>query len=617
MTAHLQTWVPGLTVGSYVLARELARGGMGEIWLARQASTPEFDRLVVLKRVIGSSGDDSSAMTMFLDEARIASKLSHPNVVQVFELGRDGGSVFLVMEYLTGQTLSRFARKMIETAGRVPPSLAVTLIAAAARGLGYAHRRVDLEGKPLHIVHRDVSPQNLFVTYDGEVKVLDFGIARAAGRLGKTMTGVVKGKVAYMSPEQAAGGGVEITGAADVYALGIILFELVTGTRFYRELDDLGVLRRLAISAEAPRPSSRGVPVETALEALIMRALAPEPADRFVDGQAFSESLDAWLRANPPAVHEPTLRATMHQLFAPEVGALGEFHRQAAATPAIASNPSMPDRVSTPADKSADTRAHPLPAERRPGLGTNTSPLPSVPEERRPPSLVTDTSPIAEDRRPPSLVTDTSPIAEDRRPPSLVTRPSQPVAERAPEPRRPNVPAPRPTKTPLVGALLTGLIIAAVVAVGFVAWPRASLPSVSPPAAIRPADSSADLIDAGPPALAAKAPNVDPPAHPPMRPEAAVEQTPPPPARPEPVVQTPPTGSPQPRAPKAGSLSLNTEPWTRVFLGKKALGDTPLIGVAIPSGTHRLRLVNEAEHIDTVIEVKIQPNETTVKKIAF
>ncbi|MDP1918565.1 MAG: serine/threonine-protein kinase, partial [Myxococcales bacterium] len=195
-TSPVQSWQPGLTVAQYVLVRELARGGMGEVWLARQGEAGGFERLVALKRVLAGADADSAAMTMFLDEARIAAQLQHPNIVQLFDFGRDAGSVFLVMEYLAGQTVGRLKRRLLEVEGPLSASLAVTIISAAARGLGYAHRRTSLEGQPLKIVHRDVSPQNLFVTYDGEVKVLDFGIALAAGRLGRTMEGPIKGKVA-------------------------------------------------------------------------------------------------------------------------------------------------------------------------------------------------------------------------------------------------------------------------------------------------------------------------------------------------------------------------------------------------------------------------------------
>jgi serine/threonine-protein kinase len=306
---------------------------MGEIWLARQSGG--FDRLVVLKRVISSEEEDPSNLTMFLDEARIASQLHHPNVVQVFELGQGGGSFYLAMEYLAGQTVSRFARRLAEKQGAVPQTLAVQVIASAARGLGYAHRRTDLEGRALHIVHRDVSPQNLFITYDGQVKVLDFGIARAAGRMNKTATGVVRGKVAYMAPEQAVGE--PLSGASDVFSLGVVLLELVTGRRAWADLDEVGILRKLA-AFEVPQRASQVLTIDADLDALIAQAVDPVPENRFADGQAFADALDRWARMHV-ARHEPTLEARMRELFSPEVSALGEFHKLAALTPSASSMP--------------------------------------------------------------------------------------------------------------------------------------------------------------------------------------------------------------------------------------------------------------------------------------
>ncbi|MFT3709881.1 MAG: protein kinase [Archangium sp.] len=688
MTPSIQTWVPGLAIADYVLVRELARGGMGEIWLARQ-STPQFERLVVLKRVIGDGGDDSTAVTMFLDEARIASKLSHPNVVQVFELGREGSSVFLVMEYLAGQTLSRFARKMIEADGRVPPALAVSIIAAAARGLGYAHRRVGLDGKPLHIVHRDVSPQNLFVTYDGEVKVLDFGIARAAGRMVKTLTGVVKGKVAYMSPEQASGGAVEVTGAADVYALGIVLFELLTGTRFYKGLDDLGMLRRLAISARAPELASRGVSVDPALEALVVRALEPEAVDRFVDGETFFEALDAWLRANPPRASEPSLRAVMQRLFASDIEALGQFQAEAAAMVALPTQSSMPDKS-----------AAPLPPRGPVGpssMVTDTSPLP--PEPVRPASIVTaasatpnnsasppradrgaqqlgataESKPPAQqgarstDRAPlqPGATAESPPLRGPQQPgataesPQRIVRDVQQPGATAESPQRavrdarqPGATAESPSRAardeqqpavqgaaaespPPRGPRQSGASAESPSrAVRDAQQPRGerarrgrwALPLVAIVAVVG-IGAAWRFAPRGEQAVSAPPPTVTPTPAPPT-PKPVAEPVPGPIAAEPTAAAQPDAGAkervaepvrPAPSAARAkpGALSLNTEPWTRVFLGKKSLGDTPLIEFPLPSGTHRLRLVNEGEKIDQVIEVTIKPSETTIKKFAF
>ena len=544
----VQSWVPGLTVAHYVLVREIARGGMGEIWLARQTGAAGFDRLVVLKRVIPGGGADESAMTMFLDEARIASQLNHPNIVQVFELRQEPSSVFLVMEYLAGQTASRFARRMIEKSGQVPAALAVSLIAPAAKALGYAHRRASLDGRPLNIVHRDVSPQNLFVTYEGEVKVLDFGIAVAAGRMARTAIGVIKGKVAYMSPEQTEGGGSAVTGAADVYALGIILFELLTGTRFYGKSDDLGILRRLALSAPVPAPSSRAA-VDPELEKIVLQALEPEVSRRFADGQVFFEALETWRRRHPPAPDEPTLQEAMEQLFAQEVSALGEFHREAARTPAQGSDGSMPQRRETrtvaPADPGAEARR------------TLASPLAAQPIVR-------------------SILSTNSAATQL------------------------DVAAPRPF--PVAKAVGVGVVVLCVIAgaVWLLSRPRIEAQAEAAPLAVMAAPVEAGLPRVEPASVAAA------PSTPAPEPRPVV-------AAPEPHLPAPPLRV----VASTGLLTLNSEPWTRVLLGKRVLGETPLVEVPLPVGQHRLRLINESEHVDTVIEVTIKASQTTVKKIAF
>ncbi|MBM4779591.1 MAG: serine/threonine protein kinase [Archangiaceae bacterium] len=339
MSSSVSTWVPGAVVGSYTLQREIARGGMGEIWLAHQRGAAGFERLVVLKRII-TTDDDEAAVQMFLDEARIASHLHHPNIVQVTELGQDGASYYLAMEYLAGQTLSRVGRRFTEQMGRFPLVFAAETIQAAARGLGYAHRRVDAEGKPLHIVHRDVSPQNIMVTYDAQTKVLDFGIARATGRLVKTATGLIKGKVAYMSPEQAMGQ--PLDARADVFSLGVILFELATGTRLYQRADDLVVLHHLASRAPMPRASERA-PVDPALEDIIARALSLDPEERYFDGHFFADVLAQWLNSRSAAERSVTLLTAMTTCFRDEISKLPEFHRATVRTPSGSTDRSLPD----------------------------------------------------------------------------------------------------------------------------------------------------------------------------------------------------------------------------------------------------------------------------------
>jgi serine/threonine protein kinase len=198
-------WTPGSSFGNYTLLARVGLGGMAEIWLARQKGVQRFERVVVIKRILDSLANDESFVEMFLDEGRVAAQLSHPNIVQIFDLGEAEGAYYMVMEYLHGEDLAIVARAAKGKGEPIPLPYAMTLIARACEGLAHAHSRRSALGETLNIIHRDVSPQNIFVTYDGQVKLLDFGIAKALNRTSSTGQGQVKGKFAYMSPQQIAG----------------------------------------------------------------------------------------------------------------------------------------------------------------------------------------------------------------------------------------------------------------------------------------------------------------------------------------------------------------------------------------------------------------------------
>jgi eukaryotic-like serine/threonine-protein kinase len=218
--------------GKYDLLALLATGGMAEIWLARVSGMAGFEKLVVIKRLLDKLAIDSDYVEMFLDEARINARLTHSNIVQVLELGQVEGKYFMAMEFVPGLSVSQVGKRATKQLGTVPQEVACGIIAQACSGLHYAHEKTMPDGSPLNIVHRDVSPQNLIVTYEGLVKVLDFGIAKADHRQSQTRTGLVKGKFSYMSPEQCLGQGLDRR--SDVFALGIVLFELCTARRLFK-----------------------------------------------------------------------------------------------------------------------------------------------------------------------------------------------------------------------------------------------------------------------------------------------------------------------------------------------------------------------------------------------
>jgi serine/threonine-protein kinase len=280
-----------LRVGRYEVITHLATGGMAQIYLARQSGLGSFERHVVLKTILRERASDQRFVTMFLDEAKLAATLNHQNVAQVYEVDQADGAYFMAMEYVHGEN----ARAILETTLRrgwtIPLELAVMIISGAAAGLHHAHERRGKNGQPLNIVHRDVSPANIMVGYDGSVKVLDFGIAKAEERATKTVGGTIKGKYGYMSPEQCKGK--PIDRRSDIFALGICLYELTTLRRAFKGNDDFETMKRI-VSGDVILPSVAvpGYPRE--LEAILLTAMASDPNARFQSAQELIEALDAF-----------------------------------------------------------------------------------------------------------------------------------------------------------------------------------------------------------------------------------------------------------------------------------------------------------------------------------
>jgi serine/threonine-protein kinase len=269
----------------------LATGGMAQIYLARQSGLGAFERHVVLKTILRERASDQRFVTMFLDEAKLAATLNHQNIAQVYEVDQADGAYFMAMEYVHGEN----ARAILETTLRrgwtIPLELAVMIVSGAAAGLHHAHERKGKQGQPLNIVHRDVSPANIMVGYDGSVKVLDFGIAKAEERATKTVGGTIKGKYGYMSPEQCKGK--PIDRRSDIFALGICLYELTTLRRAFKGNDDFETMKRIvAGDVILPSVAVAGYPRE--LEAIILTAMANDPNARFQTAQEMTEALDAF-----------------------------------------------------------------------------------------------------------------------------------------------------------------------------------------------------------------------------------------------------------------------------------------------------------------------------------
>ena len=277
-TSDQDTPAPGRRLGRYELLSLLSRGGMGEIYLARTRGAGGFEKKIVIKRILSYLAEEEEFVHKFIDEANIVTHLTHGNIVPVFDMGEEGGELFIAMEYIAGQDLRALLKRCAEL-GQLPPiNAALFIIGEVCKGLAYAHRKVDAEGRPLKIIHRDVSPSNVLISAEGEVKLVDFGIAKAAGRLSRSATGRLQGKFCYMSPEQAIGADVDVR--SDVFSAGVVLYELLTGVRPFEGERDLESLER--VKTHAPPPPSRLRPeIPAAIDAIVMKALAKDRDARY------------------------------------------------------------------------------------------------------------------------------------------------------------------------------------------------------------------------------------------------------------------------------------------------------------------------------------------------
>jgi serine/threonine-protein kinase len=300
--------------GKYRLIAELGQGGMATVYLAVAIGDSGFRKLAVVKLLRPEFAIDEEFIQMFLDEARLCARLSHPNIVHTYDVGVDEGEHLIAMEYLDGVSLHAATAKLGRNSGPFTFPLQAKVLLEVIEGLRYAHELRDYDGRSLEIVHRDVTPHNIFVTYDGQVKLLDFGIAKAATSSVKTATGVIKGKLTYMAPEQARGEPVDAR--ADLYAVGVMLWEAVTGKRRWPTgITEPALFTRLATGElpESPNAASKGLPAE--IDAVVMRALAPKPDDRYQTAGELRDALDAVMRTIEP-VSLRTLSAMLSKTFA-------------------------------------------------------------------------------------------------------------------------------------------------------------------------------------------------------------------------------------------------------------------------------------------------------------
>jgi serine/threonine protein kinase len=305
--------------GRYLLLKRLSRGGMGEIFLAKLGEIKGFEKFVIIKKILPQLAENEDFINRFIDEVQIAIKLHHVNIAQVYEAGTVDKEYFLAIEYIEGRDLRRIIRRCKELGRRLPIDQCVHIARDMAAGLAYAHRRTGPKGQALSLVHCDISPPNLMVSYEGEVKVIDFGIARSAIRTADSNPNIGFGKFGYMAPEQLLRGGV-IDRRTDIYAAGVVLYELLTGERLYQfpEGTDYRQMARAVCQGKFVPPSQKDPAIDSVLDAIVCKALATRPEDRYQFAEEFRDALQQKLYQLNPTISTDTLARTMDELFVGE-----------------------------------------------------------------------------------------------------------------------------------------------------------------------------------------------------------------------------------------------------------------------------------------------------------
>ncbi len=404
-------------LGRYRVVDEIGIGGMASVHLARMDGPGGFQRWVAIKRIHSHLIEDESFVQMFLDEARVAALISHPNVAAVIELGKHQDSYWIAMEYLHGEPLRELMRRTDELGAPMPPEIACRIIADAAEGLHAAHELQGKNGEKLELVHRDVTPHNLFVTYDGSTKVVDFGIAKFLTRMSNTRHGTLKGKIAYMSPEQVHGE--QIDRRTDLFALGVVLWELTTGKRLFRMESDLDTLAKVQ-ECNVPKPSTivRGYPLD--LEKIVLKALAKKRDDRFRTARELSRALQGLLMRRGLFIAGDEVASYMQSIFAERIQKR-DAHLRWAAEVTQTINLDVGQKVETQSallvvpTNAGPPSSNDRPLAPRPAAGAPPPRVPQVPiKSAHPP---TGSSQAATAPRPPPMAAPSSPGAP--KPPEL------------------------------------------------------------------------------------------------------------------------------------------------------------------------------------------------------
>ena len=307
--------------GKYLLLDRINIGGMAEVWRAKRYAAGGMEQLVAIKRILPNIAEDEEFIAMFIDEAKISVQLAHANVAKVQDLGHISNNYFIEVEYIPGKDMRAIFDRGRKRGERAPVPLVVHCVSKMCDALDYAHKKKDGQGRDMNIVHRDVSPQNVLISYEGDVKVIDFGIAKAAGKATRTQAGILKGKFGYMSPEQIRGANLD--GRSDIFAIGVCLHEMLTGERLFVGESDYAVLEKVR-KADVPRPSLVNPLVPPELEEIVLKALAREVEDRYQNASDLGDDLQRFLLSTETHFGRKDLVQYMQETFAEDVEREGQ-----------------------------------------------------------------------------------------------------------------------------------------------------------------------------------------------------------------------------------------------------------------------------------------------------
>ncbi len=566
------------TLGKYQLVGRIGRGGMSDVFLAVARGPVGFNKLVVVKRLLPHFVNDPVAREMFLDEARLAGRLNHPHVVQTFEVGEEGSTYFIAMEYLDGQSLRSVLRRLRAEGLRLTPVQCAAIVCDALSGLHYAHEIRDYDGTPLNLVHRDVSPHNIFITYEGTVKLVDFGIAKAALRSTHTEAGLVKGKAAYMAPEQACG--LMVDRRADIFAAGIVLWELLTGERLFGGKTSTLSLYKLFSYEQAAPPSSVCSGIHPCLDEVTLKALAKVPDNRYETAREMKAALEEFVSRTTATGHEE-LGALVSRIFEGPRSERRTRIQTAIASLTAAHEDDWQD-VTIGTLETIDTSLNDNSLS-----GSNSSVQAPV---------TTGEASVSLSNQAQSTHLTGSPKRANKKRIALALGVCFALVALASVRTRFQGHTPSATVEPLPSQ---STILAGKVDNGTVIHPaQDGVPTIAN-------ESSSANKEKGAVPATRKPIRVTGGPHPPVKREADKAKEPAAPQSTSAVAAEP------------GYLTIDTSPWSRVFVDGRAVGTTPVARLQLSPGTHNVSLVNEEAGIRTNTAVSIVAGKTIVKRMAL